>query len=184
MLDPGAIGLKMPLAGFFLGIILLTMGRRLFWLFVGVVGFIFSFHLVLRLLPHLSHSTALAIALVIGLAGALLAVSLQKIAIAAGGFLAGGHLLPQIMKMAGMTHQHHWALFIIGGIAGAVLMSLAFGFALIVLSSLIGADLVLQALHIGGRRFSPILFVLIAAAGFLFQSGLIKPGRSGNRARN
>lgn len=184
MFRPGTLGtIKTPLAGFFLGMILLVMGRRLFWLFVGVVGFVFGFHLARRLLPHQPHSTAFVIGLAMGLVGALLAVSLQKIAIAAAGFLAGGHLLPQAVKAFGMaTHQNHWVLFIAGGIAGAVLMSLAFGFALIVLSSLMGADLILQALHTGGRWYS-ILLVLFSVTGVLLQSGLLRPGRSGSRQR-
>ena len=181
ILNPEAFGIKTPLAGFFLGMVLLAMGRRLFWLFVGVVGFIFAFDVVRRLLPQQPHNTALAIALAAGLIGALLAVSLQKIAIATAGFLAGGHLAPQVLRALGIaTHLNHWVLFVIGGITGAVLMRLAFGFTLIVLSSLIGADLILQALHVKGRWFS-ILFVLISAAGFLFQSGLARPGHRGSK---
>ena len=181
MLKPEVFGIKTPLAGFFLGMVLLAMGRRLFWLFVGVVGFIFVFDVVGRLLPHQPHNTMLAVALAAGLIGALLAVSLQKIAIAAAGFLAGGHLAPQVLKALGIaTHLNHWALFAVGGLAGAVLMRLAFGFALIVLSSLIGADLILQALHVKGRWFC-MLFVLLSAAGFLFQSGLAKAGHRGSK---
>lgn len=180
---PGTLGIKTPLVEFFLGVLLLATGRRLYWLFIGVVGFIFGFDLARWLLPHQPRGTAVAVGLVFGLAGAILAVFLQKVAIAAAGFLAGGHLLPQVMRAFGMaTHQNHWVLFIAGGIAGALLMSLAFGLALIVLSSLAGADLILHALRTGGRWRS-ILFVLFSAAGVLLQSGLIRPGRSGSRSR-
>ena len=171
----GIPGLKTPLAGFIAGVALLTMGRRLFWFFVGVAGFIFGFDIVRLLLPREPHKEVLIIALVIGLICALMAVALQKIAIAAGGFLAGGYLLTRILNAFGMAaHQPYWVLFIAGGIIGAFLMVLAFGFALIVLSSLLGADLVLQALGLGGKVFT-VLFVLLSVLGFAFQYGLIRP---------
>lgn len=174
------LGLKIPLAGFALGVILLTMGRRLFWLFVGVVGFIVGFDFVRQMLPRQPYNEAIIIALAIGLMGALLAVSLQKIAIAAGGFLAGWRLLPKLLSTFGIAvHQHHLAILVAGGIIGAVLMSMAFDFALTVLSSLLGADLILQALGLAGRVYS-VLFVLLSALGFALQYGLIrsKPSRS------
>ena len=167
-------GLELPLARFILGVLLLAMGRRLFWLFVGVAGFAFGFEAVRHLLPHQPHSEALVISLLIGLICAVAAVSLQKFAIALGGFLAGGRLLPLILYTFGITvHQRHWVLFIIGGIIGAVLMSLAFGFALTLLSSLLGADLILHALNLQGRVFT-ILFVLLTALGFALQYGLVR----------
>ncbi len=164
----------MSFVKFLLGIIMLTMGRRLFWLFLGAVGFVLGFDLAGRMLPHQPYDVVLIIALIAGLIGAVLAVVFQKFAIVAGGFLAGGHLLIQVLREFGMaTHQHHWLLFIAGGIIGAVLMSLAFGLALIVLSSFMGAILILQALHLGGRGIS-FLFIVLSALGIAIQYGLIR----------
>lgn len=162
-----------------LGVVLLTMGGRLFWLFIGVVGFIFGFDLAGVLLYHQPHDLVLIVALIIGLVCAFLAVSLQKIAVAVGGFLAGGHLFPELLKILGIeVHWHYWVLFVLGGIIGAVLMFLAFDFALALLSSLIGAHLILQALHLEGKTFI-ILFVILSAMGFALQYGLVSPGPRG-----
>lgn len=175
MLIPGIPGLKIPLVKFFLGVILLTMGSRLFWLFVGVAGFIFGFDSAGRLLPHLPHDVLLAVALIVGFLCAVLAIYLQKIAIAVVGFLAGGHFFPQVLKAFGLAaHQHYWVLFIVGGIIGAVLMILSFDLALTVLTSLIGAHMILQSLHLGGRWLT-VLFVCLSVLGIAVQYGLLRP---------
>src|SRR5437667_7889135 len=78
--------------GALIGVVILFFGRKLFWLCVAAVGFAAG----VELAPHLAHEPsplmALTVALVLGFLGALLALFLQKIAIAVVGFLAGGKL--------------------------------------------------------------------------------------------
>ncbi len=157
----------------FLGIAMLTAGRRLFWLFLGGVGFVFGFDFAERMFQGQPHSTLLLIALLGGVMGALLAVFLQKLAIVVGGFLAGGYLLPGMLQELGMrTGQYHWLVFLVGGIVGAVLMSVLFGWTLIILSSIIGSLLVLQALHLSSQLTRPLFFVLLVL-GIAIQYGLL-----------
>ncbi len=75
-----------------LGLLLLLLGRRLFWLFVAVAGFVVGVQAAPYILPHQSELFLLGIALVLGVIGALLAIFLQKVAIALGGFVAGGYI--------------------------------------------------------------------------------------------
>ena len=75
-----------------LGIFMLTAGSRLFWLFLGAVGFISGFDLAEKVMQSQPHDIIIIVALLAGLVGALLAVFLQKIAVLAGGLLAGGSL--------------------------------------------------------------------------------------------
>src|SRR6266446_8650500 len=81
-----------PIIGLIIGAVILLFGRKLFWLFVAAVGFAAG----VEFAPHLIHEPspllALTFALVLGFIGALLAIFLQKIAIAVVGFLAGGKL--------------------------------------------------------------------------------------------
>ena len=72
-----------------LGILMLTAGNRLFWLFLGAVGFISGFDLAEKVMQSQPRDIIIIVALVAGLMGALLAVFLQKIAVLAGGFIAG-----------------------------------------------------------------------------------------------
>ena len=170
---PIIIESMMPLARLILGAILLTLGRRLYWFFLGVVGFVFGYDLAQRMAPNLPHGTATIIAIVIGIAGALIAVALQKFAIVAGGFLVGGYLIANALRGFSFAGHHQWIIFIAGGVIGAILMNYAFTFALIVLSSLMGAMLVLQALHYWRNEVS-LPFILLSALGIAIQYGFIK----------
>jgi len=163
----------MSLIKLLLGIIMLTMGRRLFWLFIGAGGFILGFDIAEHMFPHLPHGATLIIAVIAGLISAVAAVTFQKVAIYVGGFWAGGYLLIQVLTEFGIHIRHHWLPFIAGGIMGAILMNLAFSLALIVLSSLFGAILIVQALHLSAGRTS-IPFFLLCALGIAMQYGLIK----------
>jgi NADH-quinone oxidoreductase subunit L len=79
-------------SGFIVGILLLTLGRKLFWLFVGGSGFVVAFFLTGELLPGQPTWVFLLVALVAGLLGAWLAVRLQWLAVGVGGFLGGGYI--------------------------------------------------------------------------------------------
>ncbi len=132
----------MPLFRFFLGTAMLTMGRRLYWLFLGGVGLIFGSDLIEHLVHGQPHSIIIIFALLAGVIGAVLAVFLQKFAVMAGGFFGGGYLIIALLKEFGMTTAHyHWLIFLIAGILGALLMRVLFGWTLIVLSSAMGSSL-------------------------------------------
>ena len=83
----------MVLFRLFLGIALLVGGSRLFWLFLGSVGFIFAFDFAERTIHNQPHSVIFIIALFAGALGGMAAILLQKYAVLAGGFLAGGYFL-------------------------------------------------------------------------------------------
>ncbi len=170
---------RMSLFRLLLGIAMLTMGRRLYWLFLGGVGFIFGFDLAERLVQGQSHHVILLIAVIAGVMGAMLAVFLQKFAVVAGGFFAGGYVLAEFLKE--FSH-YHWLIFVMGGIVGAILMSVLFGWALIILSSVMGSVLILQTLHFGPET-KKILFVFLLVLGIATQYGLIrlKPSSSGHK---
>src|SRR5438105_15811116 len=84
--------LTAPIVGAIVGVIILLFGRRLFWLCVAAVGFAAGVELAPHLVQQPSPLLALSFALILGFIGALLALFLQKIAIAIVGFLSGGKL--------------------------------------------------------------------------------------------
>jgi hypothetical protein len=150
------------------------MGRRLYWLFLGGVGFILGFEASKRILDVQPHGIILIIAVLAGVIGALFAVFLQKFAIAAGGFLAGGYLLVLLLRQLDINLTHyHWLVFIAGGIIGALLMKILFGWTLIVVSSAVGTLLILPSLH-AGPRLTNLLFLLLLALGIVIQYGLFE----------
>ena len=156
-----------------LGGSLLVAGRKLFWLFVGVVGFITGMQLATRLTQG-REGTAIIIGLVVGVIFALLAIFLQTLAIGAAGFLAGGFVLTTFSSMLGMdSGALFWIIYIIGGIIGIVLVMLLFDWALITLSSLAGAALVVQSLF-PERLAVGLVFFILFIAGVVIQASVLR----------
>lgn len=167
---------------FFLGTVMLTTGRRLYWLFLGMLGFVFAFDLADRVIHGQPYDVKLVFAVAAGVLGAGLAIFLQKFAILAGGFLAGGYLFVGLMRELGLrTAPYHWLLFVAGGLIGAFLMKVLFGWTLILLSSAVGAVLILQSVHLSTQITHP-LFILLVVLGFFIQRGTIRPQSPSRRS--
>jgi hypothetical protein len=155
-----------------LGIFMLTAGSRLFWLFLGAVGFISGFDLAKKVMQSQPSDIIIIVALLAGLMGALLAVFLQKFAVLAGGFLAGGYLSLRLMELFGLSNNpYHWLLLVLGCIIGAVLMRVLFNWALIILSSGVGSILILQAFPVN-LHMTGLPFVILLILGIAIQAGL------------
>jgi hypothetical protein len=127
------------------GLAVLTAGRKLYWLFVGVVGFSLGMILATLFFPSESELVLLVIALAAGMIGAILALLLQRLAVGMAGFLAGGYILTNLFEVLGWaTAWPYWLLFLIGGVISAVFVTVLFDWALILLSSWMGASLLVQ----------------------------------------
>lgn len=156
-----------------LGVAMLLLGRRLFWLFVGVAGFILGIRLAPQLFGGQPDWVLLLIALVFGIVGALLAILLQWVAIAVAGFLLGGFALVSLATLLNFNPgQYEWLVYIIGGIFGAIVILALFDPALIILSSLAGAGLIVQVLNFSAQ-IELVLFVILTAVGIGVQASLL-----------
>ena len=161
---------SVAIVGALIGAVILFFGRKLFWLCVAAVGFAAG----VEIAPHLVHEPspllALAVALVLGLIGALLALFLQKVAVAVLGFLAGGKLAGAIAA-AFFVHyaQYSTVIFVIGGVVGAILLLALFDWALIVVSSFIGAYLIQSAIVLPPTG-STLVFIGLAIVGIFVQA--------------
>src|SRR2546421_11613704 len=140
--DP-SMHFSVAIVGALIGIVILLFGRKLFWLCVAAVGFVAGVELAPHLVNEPSALLQLTVAIVLGLIGALLALFLQKVAIAVFGFLAGGKLAGAIAAAFFVHHaEYSTIVFVVGGLIGAILLLTLFDWALIVVSSLIGAHLI------------------------------------------
>jgi len=158
----------------FIGLLLLALGRKLFWLFVGCIGFVVGSNYSIALWGLQVDWIILVIALFAGLVGALLAIFFQGLAIGLSGFFAGGYITIVLMNMLGFgSNELFWIIYLGGGIIGAVLVAVLFGWALIFLSSIIGAALIVQTLSINPPT-NIIIFLFLFITGFLFQTRLSK----------
>lgn len=166
-------------AAFAAGVLLLLFGRRLYWLFVGTIGFAAGFLCAQRFAQQQPVLVILAIALVTGLIGAVLAVWLQEAMVLVAGFLVGAALGSSLFTPAD-AQTISWLGAVIGGVVGALLVLLVFDWALIVLSSFGGAALVAQSLGLD-RSLAAIVFVLAALVGVAVQAQTMG-GRDGPHA--
>ena len=163
---------SVTIVGVLLGIVILFFGRKLFWLCVAAVGFVAGAELATHLVTEPSPLLQLSVAIVLGIIGALLALFVQKIAIAVFGFLAGGKLATAIAAAFFVGYaQYSTIIFVIGGLIGAILLVAVFGWALIVVSSFIGAYLIVfQDAIVLPPTGSTLVFIGLAIVGIFVQA--------------
>ncbi len=161
------------------GALLLLAGRRLFWLFVGIVGFFAGYSLAFQLFHLREPGAQLLLAVVAGLVGIALALFAQKLAIAVAGFLVGAYFVAALLGVSpnvGSATPTQDLILLVGGIVAAVLAVSLFDMALVVLSSLAGASLVGDALQMGASSRWLVVAVL-AAVGIAVQLGALRRSR-------
>ena len=156
----------------FAGAAVLFFGRRLFWLFVGCVGFIVGFELAGNMLQGQPVWVILVIALGVGVLGAIASVFLQRIFLVVAGFFAGGYCLSTLAPAALHTNGQVvlWLAFAVGGLLGAILTAALLDPALIILSSLVGATAISQNVPLEPSARALLFFVLLVL-GIAFQTG-------------
>jgi hypothetical protein len=164
-----------PLAHILIGIFLIMMGRQLFWLFVGLVGFLGGFEFAQYIWTGPTQTMFLIGGIFFGLLGIGLALLFQKVAIIFAGIMAGGYLgLSFAVNVIGTQVNAAGIFMLLGALAGGVLMVAFFDIMLIVLSSSVGAMVLMEPFHPDGYRYPLILSVLVIF-GIVFQSFLSKP---------
>jgi hypothetical protein len=164
----------MAIARLIVGTISLIAGRALYWLFVAAAGFIVALTLASQFIQGESELVLIIIALGAGFIGAVLAVFAQRIAVAIAGFLMGGFALLTLFDIFNLSvGTLDWVLYLITGIAGAVLVSVLFDWALIFISSLAGATFIVQALD-PNPTVSVVLFFALLLIGIIIQHAALR----------
>jgi hypothetical protein len=155
-----------------LGSALLVAGRKLFWLFVAVLGFIVGLQVTQQFF-HGPELLSIIVGVIVGIIFALLAIFLETIAIGIAGFLAGGFVFGTLANMLGVSGGAvYWVVYIVGGVLGVALVMLLFDWALIALTSLVGASLIVQswpAAPISGG----LLFFVLFLVGVIIQASVL-----------
>jgi len=156
------------------GLLVLTLGRKLFWLFVGLIGFAVGFHYGVSVWQLQSQLLLIGIAALTGIIGAVLAVFFQKIAVGLAGFAGGGYITLNLINLLGMRlDQLAWLPYLIGGVIGMLMLFFIFDWALIFISSLAGASMITQSLSLGpGLELG--LFLILVICGLVIQTLLFR----------
>ena len=155
-----------------LGLVSLLLGKRLFWLFAGIVGFALGWWLTGLLLPE--GWVRLLAGLVVGLVLGGLSRFLGKWAIRIVAAIAGFVLLPMLLGSLGMLggiSEFRWAVF--GAALGFVFAIFLADGTLIFLSAILGAGLILTGAQLVvalGQALRLITGFVLVAVGVVVQS--------------
>ncbi|MEY2563902.1 MAG: hypothetical protein QOH88_2095 [Verrucomicrobiota bacterium] len=169
---------SVPMIGIIVGAAILLFGRKLFWLFVAALGFAVGIEVAAYFMRDPPIWTTLLIAGGLGILGALLAIMLQKFAIAIAGFVAGGRLASALLAAFFVDYSHYRGIiFVIGGIVGALLLLALFDWVLILLSSVEGAHLIRNGIVLP-QTGAVVLFVALVLIGVVVQGSILRKSRS------
>lgn len=157
-----------------IGALLVGFGRRLFWVFVAGIGFVVGLNLALRFLPGIEDWVSLGVAFLAGLIGAVLVSFLQRLAIGAAGFFAGWQIAMYLIDLLRIDlGSMDWIGGVVGGLIGIVLIAVLFDWALIFLSSIVGAIAIVDVFDMNSTMHL-LLLVILSLAGILIQFGWLR----------
>jgi Domain of unknown function (DUF4203) len=159
------------------GLIELLFGRRLFWVFVAAGGFLFGWFVAPAIWENIPDWTRIVVGVVLGLILAGLAKFFTRAMVAVGGFLIfGPATVVAVDRLGGSVPQgsnNYWIAFAVGGVVGAVLLGIFFNWALIILSSLVGAGATVAGIEYftGTQRkwLEWVLLIVLLVIGLVFQ---------------
>lgn len=156
------------------------LGRRLFWLFAAIGGFLIGWYF-LDALSGVGWGGRLGIGIVLAIVLAVVAHKRLKLAIAIAGFMIFGAVGVKWFEYLGvdvtMGSGAFWAVFLVAGVVAAALLAYFFDRTLIALSSLSGGG----ATAMGIDNFvslpkwaNAVIAVVLVVGGVFFQMRSMK----------
>ena len=150
------------------GLLLLLLGRQLYTALLGLLGFFVSYGMLADV-ATLPSDVRLLVAVGIGVVSALLAFVVRKVAVAVAGAMLGAGAALWASGFYGLKVEVlWWVVTAVAALLGAWLLRQVFETALIVVSSFIGALLIVAAVGLQGLPAHAAVAVLIVA-GVAFQ---------------
>jgi hypothetical protein len=132
-----------------IGFITLTTGRQLCWLYAGGVAFVSTLIVAPMYINLPVGDNLFILSLGIGVIVGLLAALLGRVATTLALFLVGGYLLISLPEILGWDPRDVPLTYIIvAGLAAVLLAFTWFDVSLILLSSLTGANLIIQTINL------------------------------------
>lgn len=159
----------MQLITIVLGFVSLIGGAQLPWMFTGSAGYLVGVWLADVLGFNQNEWQVLTVASAVGLSAIFVTYYLRRLVIVITGFLAGGYIsttLPAIMGWK--TVLEDWQGVLLVGTACAVILILWYKLALVLVTSLAGATLVVQHLSLA-MVSKEALFVVLIVIGLTAQ---------------
>ena len=164
-----------------IGVMLLILGRKYTWTFTaGLVFFIFM-ELTAKGQFDFPDALVFVIGIVFGVSGGLLAVALRRVVIPLTGVLAAGYLFSRLDSVFKLFMGHQWMPYLAGGLLGLVLTIGVPDWTLTMLSSIVGALMVIKGIKIE-PTWMTVAFLGITLAGTVIQMLIMVITRPGTIA--
>jgi hypothetical protein len=164
--DPSTVAVMVPL-----GVLLMVAGRRLFWVVIAALGAFGALALGGEYLPDSSRSLLWGSVALACLAGAVVAIIVQRMAVALGGFVLGAVITHQAMTM--LWGGEGGVLIvgaILGGVLGSVLAFHLFEVAVELISAGAGALLLVTAARLPDGLAWLVFWVLVLLGWWIQRS--------------
>ena len=162
------------------GLLLLVLGRQLYTALLGLLGFFVSYGMLADV-ATLPSDVRLLVAVGIGVVSALLAFVVRKVAVAVAGAMLGAGAALWAAGFYGLKVEVlWWVVTAVAALLGAWLLRQVFETALIVVSSFIGALLIVAAVGLQGLPAHAAVAVLIVA-GVAFQMRRLRGEERGRK---
>ena len=160
---------------FLVGGALLLFGGRYYWLVAAGVGFLFGANIGSAPDGGVVTGSAIAMGLLFGFIALVASVLVTKFALAATGFIVGGVFFVQFLTAIEWSLCSNFAAFLVGGIFGMIFVLLAQDWALIFLSVITGAGIIVNALDLDPESAN-FVYVVLVIVGFVVQLFLKRRG--------
>ena len=166
-----------PVVGALIGIVVLFFGRKLFWLCVAAVGFAAGIELAPHLVTEPSPAAGAHHRTCSRRARSVARVLTSKDCDRSRSVFLQVANSPSAIAAAFFVHysQYSTIIFVVGGLIGAMLLLFLFDWALIVVSSFIGAHMIQNAIVLPPTG-STIVFFGLAVVGMVVQAASLRRG--------
>ena len=162
-----------------LGFILLIAGSRISWVYAGGMGFIISTILAPRFYPLENEWSLLLISLEVGVIGGLITLYLERFALGLASFLAGGYLGIGIPAFFLPAYGQLSTQVLLGICLACLALTLVSPIPpVILLSSLMGALIIIQKLNLAAID-AAVLYLVLIFFGAITQAILLRYAEPG-----
>ena len=154
------------------GFLLLVIGRRLYWLALAGLGFAVALHLSREYLFFETAQQELIVGVIAGLLGGILAVMAQRLAVRFAGLILGGWGSFYLVRVFSPESDHLLAigLSVVGAALGFLFAAKVFDLALVLVTSIVGALLISQHLHLD-PAVQAVVWLAFTLCGIAWQLG-------------
>jgi hypothetical protein len=169
---PGPLGLIIAIIAIVIGFLSLFFGRKFYWVFVAVAGFLLGLMFGPLLFANLDPGWIPWLTILVGVVFAVLAIALNKFMVALGGAIGLSSIVYTLVQA---NTQQQWviiALSVAAAVIGFIVGWLLFDWGLMIFSALAGASLVTSgvvSLISTVARFDLIVFLALFLIGLIYQ---------------